>query len=584
MDIFVNTHLFRHVMRLLDRSSPIKASVSHIMSKPLCSADKPNTQPFPRSRPEDKGISSSAVSAFLDEAVNTLGLDLHGITIIKDGSVICEAQVGPYRPEYYHVCHSLSKSVTATAIGMLIDEGKLSLDSKVTKLLEKRVPAISMLGYRTLTVRHLLTMTSGASFAEVGVAVEKNWLKAFFESGISFSPGKKFHYNSLNTYVLSCIVKEVSGEGLCKYLKKRLFDPLGITNYNWELSPEGIEAGGWGLYLCREDMAKLGQLYLDKGVWKGKRIISEDWVELSTKPWVRTPADYGGFDYGYHIWNDKKGKSFLFNGMFCQDVLVLKEKRIIIATNGGLEQLFQQSEYYKLIDKYFAGDFMPNKKAKRLKKLLEDLKTGGRKHIFSVKLPSDIRKNIGVRFKAEDYSKRPLRGAQNKGTPVSFSLLPIVEQMLRNSYATGIRSFTLNKDEGQLFLDVEETDGIKRIPISIDKWKETVLHFGNTDYRAASYATLSKNEDGYRLLKIKIAFPEVASTRIIKIYFKKDHLLVRMSESPGIGLIRIFADELETVIKKNRIMSDFISLIDSDAIFCKLEKRFEPEFSLYKEK
>lgn len=583
MDIFVNTHLFRHVMRLLDRSVPIKAPVAHVMSKPLCT-DKPITQPFPRSTPEAKGISSSVISAFLHEAVNDCGLDLHGVTIIKDGSVICQAQIGPYRPEYYHACHSLSKSVTATAIGMLIDEGKLSLDSKVTKLLEKRVPVLSMLGYRTLTVRHLLTMTSGASFAEVGVAVEKNWLRAFFESGVTSQPGKKFHYNSLNTYVLSCIVKEVSGQGLCKYLKKRLFDPLGITNYSWELSPEGIEAGGWGLYLCREDAAKLGQLYLDKGVWNGKRIISEDWVELSTKPWVRTPSDYGAFDYGYHIWNDKKGKSFLFNGMFCQDVLVLKEKRIVIATNGGVEQLFQQSEYYKLIDKYFAKDFVPRKRTVKLKKLLKDLKTGGRRYILPIKFPSDIKKTLGITFKAEDYSKMPLKGAQKSGTPISHSVLPIVEQLLRNSYATGIRSITLNKEGGQIFLDVEETDGIKRIPISIDKWKETVLHFGNTDYRAASYATISKNEDGYRLLKIKIAFPEVASSRVIKIYFKKSSVLVRMSESPGMGLIRMFADELEGIIKKNKIMTDFISLIDSDAIFCKLEKRFEGQFLLYKEK
>ena len=133
-----------------------------------------------------------------------------------------------------------------------------------------------------------------------------------------------------------------------------------------------------------------------------------------------------------------------------------------------------------------------------------------------------------------------------------------------------------------MFLDVEENDGIKRIPITIDKWSDTVLHFGKTDYRASAYTTVSKNEDGIRLLKIKLAFQEVASTRIIKIYFKNDSLLVAMSESPGMELIRIFADVLEATLKKNKLLSDVVSLIDADAIFLKLEKRFEPTFTLEK--
>ncbi len=536
---------------------------------------------MPRALPESVGIPSSVISAFLDEAINECGLDLHGVTVVKDGNVVCEAQIGSYRPEYYHVCHSLSKSVTAMAIGMLIDEGKLTLDSKVTKLVEKRVPALSMLGYRSLTVRHLLTMTSGASFAETGVTVEKNWLKAFFESGITSAPGKKFQYNSLNTYVLSCIVKEVSGEGLCKYLKKRLFEPLGITNYHWETSPEGVECGGWGLYLTREDMAKLGQLYLDDGVYGGKRIISENWIKMSTMPWIKTPDEYGPFEYGYHVWADKYGKSFLFNGMFCQDVLVLREQRIVIATNGGLEQLFQQSEYYKLIYKYFdVPSFSRMPKAKNLSKLLRDLKSGGRYNPFASMIPSDIKKNIGVIYRADDHSKKPLKGIQKKGNPLAYGTLPMTEQMLRNTYATGIRSMTLNREGRALFLDIEETDGIKRIPITINKWTDTVLHFGNTDYRAAAYATVSKNEDGFRLLKIKLAFPEVASTRIIKVYFRNGSILVTMSESPGMELVRIFADVLEAMLKKNKLLSDVVSLIDADAIILKLERRFEPTFTL----
>jgi CubicO group peptidase (beta-lactamase class C family) len=562
----------------------MKEPIKYTMPKPLCPIGINNAKPLPRATPESVGLPSSVISSFLNEAVNEHGLDLHGVTVVKDGKIVCEAQIGPYRSEYYHACHSLSKSVTAMAIGMLIDEGKLSLDSKAAKLLEKRVPAISTLAYRNLTVRHLLTMTSGASFAETGVTVEKNWLKAFFESGATSAPGKKFQYNSLNTYVLSWIVREVSGEGLCAYLKKRLFEPLGITNYHWELSPEGVECGGWGLYLTREDMAKLGHLYLDNGVWDGNRIISESWIKMSTMPWIKTPDEYGPFEYGYHVWADKHGKSFLFNGMFCQDVLVLREQRIVIATNGGLEQLFQQSEYYKLIYKYFdVQSFRPIPKAKNLLKLLSDLKTGGRYHLFPPCIPKDLKKKIGLTYRADDYSKKPLKGVQKKGNPLACGILPMTEQMLRNTYATGISSIRLVKEGRALFLDVEEIDGIKRIPITIDRWSDTVLHFGKTDYRASAYTTLSQNEDGLRLLKIKLAFPEVASTRKIKLYYKNNSVLVTRSESPGMELIRIFADELEATLKKNKLLSDVVSLLDSDAIFLKLEKRFEPTFTLEKQ-
>lgn len=586
MDIIVNTNLIRHAGKLLDRSSSVTPSVDHVMLKPLCPKNVPISQPFERSLPEKKGIPSFVIRDFIYEALKIKKLPLHGVTIIKDGSVICDVNIGGYDPNIYHVCHSLSKSVTATAVGMLIDEGKLSLDDKVAKLLEKRVPGIYTLGYRNLTVKHLLTMTSGASFSEVGVAVEKNWLRAYFESRVSFEPGKKFHYNSLNTYVLSAIVKEVSGEGLSKFLKRRLFDPLGITLYHWELSPEGIEAGGWGLYLRREDAAKIAQIYLNNGVWNGKRIVSESWVKTATRPHVRTPKETGPYDYGFHIWADANGKCFLFNGMFCQDVMVIKEKRIIIATNGGIEQLFQQSDYYKLIDKYFNSDRDFPVYEISLKRLLSELyRTTKKRPLFIKKrLPADIKRAFDVTYVPEVSGRNAFKGAHKVGNALSYGLLPLTEQMLRNCYSTGIRSLTLRRCDRKLFLDVEEQDGTKCLPIVIDGAAETVLKFGVTQYRAVVSAMLSSDEEDNGVLSIRIIFPEVASTRYVRLYFKDGSLLVRMNEMPGMGLIRLFADEIENGIKKNKVVADVVSLLDADSVFLKLEKRFEPAFVLVPEK
>ena len=586
MDIIVNPNILKYLLRLLDRTNSMKQISDHVAEKPLFDPVTVSEFAFKRVRPEEAGVSSYLIGSFLHEVIKVKKLDIHGILIIKDGNVICDAKTNGFDVNYPHVWHSLSKSVTSMAIGMLIDEGKLSLDDKVFKLLEKRVGPLSTLAYRNLTVRHLLTMTSGASFAEVGTVVEKNWLRSYFESGVSFQPGKKFNYNSLNSYVLSCIVKEVSGQGLCDYLKPRLFAPLGIKDFHWEKSPEGIENGGWGLYMCREDVAKLAQLYLDNGIWNGRRIISEKWIAYSTTPWVKTPDEFGDFDYGCHIWCNKHKNSFLFNGMFCQDALVLRDKRTVIVTNGGIEQLFQQSEYYNIIDKYFNAENPSIPYNIHCKKVIKDISGKNsvwKKPILCKRLPKAIKKSLGVIYYGSDVKGAPFKGAQRGGSTVSYGILPLTEQLVRNYYATGIRSACLRSESNGICLDIEEGEGIKRLPIVINKTVNTTLKFGQTEYRASVNSRITQNEDGVKTLMIRLTFPEISSTRYIKVCFLNDRLGISMSESPGLGLIWMFADNIERIIKKNKTISDVVSRIDSDSIFLKLEKRFEPDFTLFKD-
>ena len=581
MDIIVNANLLRHSYKILDRSSPITPFVDHVFSKPLCPTDVKINSSFERTIPEKKGIPSYVIRDFLYDVFKIKKLPLHGITVIKDGSVICDVDASGYSSKIYHACHSLSKSVTATAIGMLIDEGKLSLNDKVVKILEKRIPGIYTLAYRNLTVKHLLTMTSGASFSELGIAVEKNWVNAYFGSRATFEAGKKFHYNSLNTYILSVIVKEISGKGLIEYLRPRLFDPLGIELYHWELSPEGVEVGGWGLYLRREDAAKIGQLYLDNGVWNGKRIISESWVKRATRAAVRTPKETGDLDYGYHFWADKEGNRFLLNGMFCQDVYVIRDKRIVIACNGAVEQLFQQSDYYGLIDKYFISELSYPHYEIKLNSLIKEISSEKKDPFrFFKRLPKEISSAVDVSFVAERTDKTAFKGAQKVGNCHSYGILPLYEQMLRNYYSGGIRTITLRKDSKNLYLDILEEDGNKRLPLVIDGMSCTVLKFGTTEYRASIHTKLSRDEYENPVIRIRIDFPEISSSRYIKLYFKDGGLLVRMSEMPGMGLIRMFANEIENGIKKNKVISDMISLLDADSVFLKLEKRLEPAFVL----
>ena len=229
MDFLVNTNILRHFSRLFDRGRSAEPFIPQTIAKPLCPHCTEELQPFPRKLPEELGISSRQLTAFLQEVQSTPSLEIHGITVLRRGAILMNADFGAYRSSFWHAQHSLSKSVTATAIGMLMDEGRLSLDDKAVRLLEKKIPPLAQLTHKAITIRHLLTMTAGATFSEAGVLVEKNWLRSYFESALRFEPGTQFYYNSLNSYVLSAIVKEVSGLGLCNYLKPRLFDPLGIT-------------------------------------------------------------------------------------------------------------------------------------------------------------------------------------------------------------------------------------------------------------------------------------------------------------------------------------------------------------------
>lgn len=594
MDLVTNTNLLRQIMKLLDRSKPIESMTTHLMHKPLCPHRTKELMPLPRAVPEEKGVSSRQLLDFFKEIRADKNLDIHGILILKDGCVICDAPFGAYDSEYYHACHSLSKSVTATAIGMLIDEGRISLDDKVVKLLEKRVPPLALLSYKGLTVRHLLSMSSGSNFSEAGTAVEKHWLRAFFESIPRFEPGKTFHYNSLNSYVLSCIVKEVTGQGLRDYLKPRLWDPLGITVYHWETSPEGIEAGGWGLYLRREDAAKIGQLYLNGGLWQGKRLLSTRWIKLSTSAHMQTPRELGDFRYGLHIWTGRERDCYLFNGMFGQDVLIFPKTRTVIVTNGGIEQLFQQSSYYDILFRYFAKDadrtehiVKRNRRAERkLHRFLTNLKAKEAKprHFLpSPPLPSFLRHALGKSYcipRVDPSSVLAIEGIRGTG---SISLLPFVEQMLRNRYGKGWESLTFQKGREGLILVVAEGNHRFRLPISPDKTTRTVLRLSDTEYHVAITSMIARDEDGRGVLKLRISFPEIASARFIKIYFEASTLEVRMTEMPGLGLARLFVNHIEQMLRSKKGVAGVVSLVDSAGIFCKVEKTLAPTFFLYAE-
>jgi CubicO group peptidase (beta-lactamase class C family)/predicted glycoside hydrolase/deacetylase ChbG (UPF0249 family) len=312
---------------------------------------------LPRGTPEAQGVSSKGLVAFLD-AVAKSDHEFHSIMVLRHGNVVAEGWWNPYSADLRHTLYSVSKSFTATAVGFAVTEGKLSLDDEVISFFPEEAPVPASPYLAVLKVRHLLSMSVGQAPDPTGtVNASSNWIRTFLNTPIVNEPGSRFLYNSAATYMLSAIVQKVTGQKIIDYLKPRLFIPLGIEGMDWEVDPRGINTGGWGLRLKTEDLAKFGQLFLQKGKWKGKQVLPSSWVdEASTMKILQDPAapqakkDSSDWlqGYCYQMWRSRHN-SYRADGAFGQYILVWPELDAVVAVTSETGNM--QSEL-NLIWKY----------------------------------------------------------------------------------------------------------------------------------------------------------------------------------------------------------------------------------------
>lgn len=318
-------------------------------------AQKPVT--LPRSTPETEGVDSDGISQFY-EAVAQSKMELHSFMLIRHGKVVAENWWNPYSKDLKHTLYSCSKSFTATAVGFAISEKKLNLSDKVISFFPDDLPATISPNLAALEIRHLLTMSVGHEKENSTIiATTDNWVEGFLATPIVHKPGTKFLYNSPGTYMLSAIVQKVTGQKIIDYLKPLLFDPLGIQNIDWETDPKGINTGGWGLRLKTDDMAKFGQLFLQKGKWNGKQILPKEWVEDASAmhimqnpdaPQAQKDASDWLQGYGYQMWRCRNN-GYRADGANGQFIIILPEKDAVIVLTA--EETNMQSEI-NLVWKY----------------------------------------------------------------------------------------------------------------------------------------------------------------------------------------------------------------------------------------
>jgi CubicO group peptidase (beta-lactamase class C family) len=299
---------------------------------------------LPRSTPEAESVPSGAVAAFF-AALDELQYP-HSAKVLRHGRVIAEATWSPYQAERRHSMFSVSKSFTSMAIGLLVHEGRLSLDDLVVDLLPDELPAEISPHLAALRLRHVLEMTVGHEvepFTDAEVVGDLTWAQYVLAAPIPREPGTHWIYNTPSTYLLSCIVQAVTGGRMLDYLMPRLFDPLGIRNPVWEQSPEGVDTGGSGLSITIEDLAVFGQLLLQRGQWAGKQVIPAEWIDEASTAHADNRSGPGGpidwqQGYGNQFWRCRHG-AYRGDGAFGQFVVVMPEQDAVFVMTAGLDDM-----------------------------------------------------------------------------------------------------------------------------------------------------------------------------------------------------------------------------------------------------
>ena len=575
--------------------------VDYFPQKPDFPFDAVYEQAFLRATPESQGISSDLFAALLRELDASKDTEMHHFMALRHGKVICECNFAPYPKGMWHITHSMCKSITGMAIGMLIEEEKLKLDENIYDIFPDHINAFSKIFRPVITVENLLTMTSGVTFNESGIVSGNDWLGSFLNASVNGKPGTEFQYNSLNTYVLSAIVTKRTGETLTEYLTPRLFGPLGITKYYWETCPKGITKGGWGLFLCAEDMAKLGQLYLQKGKWNGQQLVSEYWIEISTARHLKTQNDTYG--YGYQLWMEQRPGSFEYNGMLGQNVIIYPDMDMVLVTNAGNKEMFQDCVMLNIIRKYFPVNYHPadvlpeNPLSHSLLKWLCGELENGENNNRSTSLRGGWKRNVVFRRKHSDkkYSYRISAAVDRPSDHHSFmravsgrtyvmeqqniGIAPLFVQVFHNNMTDGISEISFTYDAGNFCVSFTEGEMIHKLPVGFGRAANGCIDLHGEHYLVATLGEFARDENDIPVLKLEITFIEECVKRKAHIFFHEDdEIEIRWNETPGKKMILAglssITEELSGNFLYNSLLGDHN--ITTELLHRLMEQTIEP--------
>ena len=578
MDIRMQGRAVNLLYRLFLRNSTNAHQIPYLPAKITVPA--PSAGDTPVVSPETVGVPSESVSALLRDLERERDAVLHAFGASRAGRVFTMAAAPGFDTTVRHQTHSLCKTVTGLCIGILIGEGRLSLDDPAYRLVGGNLPPILTPRAKAVTVRHLLSMTAGVMFGEVGAVTEENWVRCFFESSIAFTPGRRFFYNSMNSYILSVIVEEITGMTLASFAAERIFLPLGIRDTLWESCPWGHTKGGWGLYLSIEDMLKLGELILRGGLFGHRRLVPRDWIRQMLKPHATVPESVGDYNYGFHIWVARDRSCILANGMLGQNIWIDLRRGLVLAAVSGNCELFQTGDMHAVVRRFMAkeladGSLRPDRRAVRELRETERSFFRGRTWTHPQEEDAPLRDRALPRELFDRLAHEPyLAGPNNVG------ILPLFTSLMQNNLSPGLRSLTFRREEGEPVLLLTEGEETYRLPLGFGEYKEATLSVRGEQYLVAVRAEFTDDTDAEPILKLDVLFPEMAAARRIRLYYDTDKPTLVLTEQPGRQMMDALVG-LFDIMPRARLLGGIVrSQLEREGISHRIRKAYEPHLRL----
>jgi hypothetical protein len=474
---------------------------------------------LPASTPEAQGISSQAVLDFVNAVEANIDA-LHSFILVRHGHRVAQGWWAPYGSDIPHVLFSLSKSFTSTGVGLAVADGLLSVDDPVIAFFPEDLPAEVSENLAAMRVRHLLSMSTGHgedTTNYMAMAPDGNWARAFLARPVDYEPGTHFLYNTGASYVLSAIVQKLTGVTLLAYLTQRIFGPLGIEGATWDSCPRGINLGGFGLNLKTEDIARFGQLYLQKGAWEGEQLLPEVWVAEATS----SQTDNSSMDnadwsqgYGYQFWRCRHN-AYRGDGAFGQYCIVMPDQAAVLAITGGLGDM---QEVLDLVWRHLLPTMGPGS------------------------LSAAPETHAALASRLSDLSFVPLEGAfaspigeHVSGKIYAFDLdvqRAIAERHHASADAQLMRSMSLTFDDDGGTLMIEDGRGPQEIRFGLGTWYPgtTMLDGDRLRPVAASGAWMSDDTFAVRLSFYGTPFCPTVLCR-----FDNDHVTYQFKSNVGFG-------------------------------------------------
>lgn len=294
---------------------------------------------LPRATPESVGVPSGAILNLIDR-LQDKGLPMHSVLVIRNGKLVSETHWKPFGPDFMHRMYSTSKSFVSLAIGLMVDEGKISLDDTVVSHFPEYVTGNEHEYIKRATIRHMLMMADCHTYGHYTFE-DTNWVKTWFDNAPNHPSGSVFMYNTCCTNICCAIVEKISGMTFLEYMYPRLLGPIGVSKDIWCIkSPEGYSFGGSGVICTAEDMAKVSLLLMQGGEWDGKQLLSREYVQAATSCQIDNTLTNNSIfrqqGYGYQIWRTRHN-GFGFSGMGSQLSICLPDQDLLVVTTADTQ-------------------------------------------------------------------------------------------------------------------------------------------------------------------------------------------------------------------------------------------------------